>query len=121
MHIEKGTAIPGTNNVVLNTGDYEPDALVECGTVDNPDVSVCAYQAHFIAIGHHLEDKETAQVPALSAEQKHILKTLFADFDSAAEINLDSGQVVQALAIFEQYGLLSAGRSIEILNEQEQE
>jgi len=43
VRLVKGHVIPRTGLVVLNTGDYRLDALVECARADAPDVSYGAF------------------------------------------------------------------------------
>ena len=47
----KGQAVPDSHYLVITAGDYEPTALVDCALPDAHDVSMCAYQANYIATG----------------------------------------------------------------------
>lgn len=49
VRFEKGYPVPRTGLVVLNTGDYRLDALVECAQADAPHVSYGAFLASVIA------------------------------------------------------------------------
>jgi hypothetical protein len=48
VRLVKGHVIPRTGLVVLNTGDYRLDALVECARADAPNVSYGAFLASVI-------------------------------------------------------------------------
>ncbi len=48
VRLEKGYPVPRSGFVVLNTGDYRLDALVECAHVDAPNVSYGAFLASVI-------------------------------------------------------------------------
>jgi hypothetical protein len=48
VRLVKGHVVPRTGLVVLNTGDYRLDALVECAQADAPDVSYGAFLASVI-------------------------------------------------------------------------
>ncbi|MCA3417435.1 MAG: hypothetical protein INF88_00930 [Roseomonas sp.] len=48
VRLVKGHVIPRTGLVVLNTGDYRLDALVDCARADAPDVSYGAFLASVI-------------------------------------------------------------------------
>jgi hypothetical protein len=48
VRLVKGHVIPRTGLVVLNTGDYRLDALVECAQADAPHVSYGAFLASVI-------------------------------------------------------------------------
>lgn len=48
VRLVKGHPVPRSGMVVLNTGDYRLDALVECAQADAPDVSCGAFLASVI-------------------------------------------------------------------------
>jgi hypothetical protein len=43
VRLEKGYPVPRSGFVVLNSGDYPLDALVECARADAPNISYCAF------------------------------------------------------------------------------
>jgi hypothetical protein len=43
VRLEKGYPVPRSGFVVLNTGDYRLDALVECARADAPNIGYCAF------------------------------------------------------------------------------
>jgi hypothetical protein len=48
VRLVKGHVVPRSGLVVLNTGDYRLDALVDCARADAPDVSYGAFLASVI-------------------------------------------------------------------------
>jgi hypothetical protein len=43
VRLEKGYPVPRSSFVVLNSGDYALDALVECARADAPNINYCAF------------------------------------------------------------------------------
>lgn len=43
VRLEKGYPVPRSGFVVLNSGDYALDALVECARSDAPNIGYCAF------------------------------------------------------------------------------
>jgi hypothetical protein len=43
VRLEKGSPVPRSSFVVLNSGDYALDALVECARADAPNIGYCAF------------------------------------------------------------------------------
>lgn len=52
VYLQKGHPVRGTNFVVLNTGEYKMNELVECARVDAPDISYGAFICSLIAEGN---------------------------------------------------------------------
>jgi hypothetical protein len=43
VRLEKGYPVPHSSFVVLNSGDYALDTLVECARADAPNIGYCAF------------------------------------------------------------------------------
>lgn len=54
--------------------------------------------------------------PALSQEQKAVIRTALADYTVASDIRLDDEATISAIYMYEALGLIAAGRAAEILS-----
>lgn len=141
IKLVKGQSVPGTQYVVIESGDYDDNENVGVATLENPELSVCAFQAYYIATGVNVNEsaiehdftkfelrnlftiQELLELdnykdnPNLTIDQKKVLTTIFADLESVKdEVDVNLPRTQNAFITFAEFGLITQDRLLEIIN-----